>query len=653
MLAAARALHFASAMLLFGGLVFVLVVARPAWRVAGGASSANPYTLYRRLLLIAIWSLAVSIVSGAIWLGTEAASMSGLPFAQAIGRETLGVVLRETAFGGLWLLRLVLAVTLGALLAICRSAGDVPSSRLGMSALLFAAAYLATLAWAGHAAAGQGRDRFIQLASDAVHLLAAGAWLGALPGLAMLLGDARPREVAVGATRRFSMLGLASVGALALTGFVNTWYLVGTVPALLGTDYGRLLLAKIALFAVMVVLAAVNRFDLTPRLAAEDDRALRSLRRNAVLEIAAGIAVVTIVGALGIAVPGAHGTPAWPFDHTLSWEPAEESAPIRMAVVAAAALACAGAAVALRGIFRRRAPLWVGGLVVAAAASALPGWLLAVPAYPTTYVASPVPYSVDAIVRGGSLYRERCGTCHGADGHGDGPAAAALPIKPTDLAEHAAHHRAGDLFWWIAHGIPATPMPAFGRELSDGDIWATVAFLRAQSDAELMSAAAPGAEPARPIVAPDFTFELKDHAQQSLRQSGGTAATLLVLYALPESFPRLSALAGDEPAFAAAGARLITVPRDKSVERIDERAPIMAIAGPSVGATYAIYARRAGEAGVGLAHAEFLIDSRGYIRARWIGVPSSAMNRTSDLLSRISALASEPPRTAPAGGHAH
>jgi len=645
-------------MLLFGEIVFVFAVARLTWRDAGHTTTAREDDLYRRLSRIGAWSLALSFVSGALWLGAEAGVMSGLPFDQAIGGDTLGLVLGKTAFGRLWLLRFALCIALGALLlALERSEGDTRKSRVATAILFIAATYLASLAWAGHAAAGQGRDRFIQLTSDAVHLLAAGAWLGALPAFATSLGKALPLEVIVQVTRRFSILGVISVGALVLSGVVNTWYLAGDVPTLLGTDYGRLLLAKIALFAAMVALAAVNRFDLTPRLAAEDHSALRSLRRNAVLEIAAGVAVVTIVGALGITIPAAHVTPAWPFDHTLSWEPAEESAAIRTAVVAAAALACTGAAVALRGMWRRRARLWAGALVITAAAAAISGWLLAVPAYPTTYVASPVPYSVDAIVRGASLYREHCSTCHGAGGHGDGPAAAGLPIKPIDLAQHASHHRAGDLFWWIAHGIPATPMPAFGGELGDGDIWATVAFLHAQSDAESIIAAAPGAEPLRSIVAPDFTFEIAGHAQQSLRQPGGSPATLLVLYALPESLPRLSALAADEPAYVAAGARVIAVPRDKPLapehETVNERAPIMAIADPNVGMTYAMYAHRADKAGIGLAHAEFLIDRQGYVRARWIGVPSSAANPTPELLSRIRALASEPPRTAPAQGHAH
>jgi putative copper export protein/mono/diheme cytochrome c family protein len=654
MLAAARAVHFASAMLLFGGLMFVLAVARPALRFSGGPPSGHGDALYRCLPPIGIWSLAASIVSGAIWLGAEAAGMSGLPFAQAIGRETLGLVLGETAFGRLWLLRFALTLVLGALLlAIRRSADDTRSSRIAMGALLLAAAYLATLAWAGHAGAGQGRDRFIQIVSDAVHLLAAGAWLGALPGLVMLLGEAQPREVAIRAVRRFSLLGLTSVGALVLTGCVNAWYLVGTVPALVGTDYGRLLLAKLALFAVMIVIAAVNRFELTPRLATEDDRALRSLRRNAVLETAAGVAVVAIVGALGITVPGAHTVPVWPFAHTLSLKPVYETVGISTALVFAASVALVAAGMALQGFRTRRSALWVSGLAAISIAVSSSAWLLAVPAYPTTYVASPLPYSVDSIARGASLYQDHCSTCHGAHGHGDGPAAPGLPIKAVDLAQHASNHRTGDLFWWIAHGIPATPMPAFDGELGDTEIWALVAFLRAQSDAESISTAAGGAELPSPIVAPDFTFELADHAQQSLRQPSGTTATLLVLYALPESLPRLSALAVHERAYAAAGARVIAVARDKAVETINDRAPIMAIAGANVGTTYAMYARRAGEAGTGLAHAEFLIDRQGYMRARWIGVASAATDGTSELLSRIEALASEPPRAPPAEGHAH
>ena len=131
----------------------------------------------------------------------------------------------------------------------------------------------------------------LQIVSDVVHLLAAGAWLGALPGLVFLLGGAQPLEATAQMVRRFSTLGVLSVSALVLSGLGNSWYLVGTVPALVGTDYGQVLLMKLALFAAMVALAAVNRLSLTARLKVQDPsnpEALRSLRRNASLEIAAG-----------------------------------------------------------------------------------------------------------------------------------------------------------------------------------------------------------------------------------------------------------------------------------------------------------------------------------------------------------------------------
>jgi uncharacterized membrane protein len=113
------------------------------------------------------------------------------------------------------------------------------------------------------------------------------------------------------ATTRFSILGIVSVGTLLVTGIVNTYYLAGSVPALLHTDYGRLLLIKIALFLAMVAIATVNRFRLTPRLLQQNNitasrGALRRLRRNAAIEVLAGAMVIAIVAALGTMPPAIH-----------------------------------------------------------------------------------------------------------------------------------------------------------------------------------------------------------------------------------------------------------------------------------------------------------------------------------------------------------
>jgi len=160
-----------------------------------------------------------------------------------------------------------------------------------------------------------GTVRLAHLAADGIHLLAAGAWLGALPPFVALLAeclrDSGPRGVAAaaGAANRFSFLGIASSGAIVLSGLVNATFTVGHVAALTGSEYGRLLLAKIALFAVILAVAAVNRGVLTPRIALAADhagqlRAVRQLRRNAMLEMALAFVIIAIVGQLGITMPG-------------------------------------------------------------------------------------------------------------------------------------------------------------------------------------------------------------------------------------------------------------------------------------------------------------------------------------------------------------
>ena len=599
-LVAARAVHFASAMLLFGELVFALAVASPAWRNAGRTAFDRDQGIYHRLLVIEGWSLAVSIASGAIWLAVEASSMSGMPFEQAINRNTLTLVLSETVFGRLWVWRFGLAVAFGALLvALGRTANGRSSARLALGCVVVAATYLASLAWAGHAAAGQGSQGLLQLSSDIVHLLAAGGWLGALPGLVFFLGRSQSLDAATQAARRFSMLGVVCVGALVLSGLANAWYLVGSVPALVGTEYGRLLLAKLAVFAAMVTLAAVNRLSLTPRLQRQDARALPVLRRNATAEIAAGIVVVAIVGALGTTIPGAHQPPIWPFDHTLSWEDAQQATGAGAALALTGIIACLAAGFVLVGVRRHRPRVWIVGIATIVATATAWTWLLAVPAYPTTYVASPVGYTTDSIVRGASLYAQRCSSCHGIDGHGDGPAATSLSVKPVDLVEHVPHHRAGELFWWIAHGIPGTPMPGFAAQMNDVEIWDLIQFLRAQSEAEDATALIRRVEPWRPIVAPDFTFQVAARTQESLQQQRGRYIALVVFYTLPQSLPRLRALAAERRALEQAGARVIAVPTSASSTSVPSDTlnldqSMFVVTSPDVAAAYTMFARQKG-----------------------------------------------------------
>jgi putative copper export protein/mono/diheme cytochrome c family protein len=654
---AVRAIHYGSAMLLLGELVFAFGVARPVFRPARIGDDGDDF--HGQFFAVAWWGLVATIASGVAWFAAEAVVMSGLPIEQAMTRGTLSLILADTAFGHIFALRLGLVVALGAVFMVMRRLNDdAGRSRLAIVGVAVAAAYLGSLAWVGHAVPGDESEGLARIAADVAHLLAAGAWLGALPALVFVLGRARAQTAAARMARRFSTLGLTSVGVLIASGLVNAWYQVGDIPALVGTDYGRLLAAKLALFAAMLGLATVNRGVSTRPVSGEDRDALRLLRRNAMLEIAFGIGVIAIVGALGVTVPAAHQPPIWPFDSTLSFDSIQQSAWMQLVVVVTGAIACVAAVALVAGALSRPPHVRivaVAGLVIPVGILAL---LLAVPAYPTTYLASPVRYTAEAIATGSTLYAASCGACHGRDGRGEGSTTLSLPRVRLDLNERVPERREGDVFWSIAHGVPGTPMPGFASQMSDREIWSLIQFLDAQTAAQNALAMSDRLKPLRSVPAPDFTYELTGRPQESLWQRRGNRVTLLVFYTLPSSLPRLLELATLESVYAAAGARVIALPMPASsaASALDMRGngeSMLALASPAVATAYTMFARRAQGANGAPAHLEYLIDRFGYLRVRWIGVPEAAAGRSAETLRQIDVLVHEPQRAAVQWGHRH
>ena len=242
--------------------------------------------------------------------------MSGSSLAQALSAEVVRTVLTRTTFGQVWMLRLALMVLLAGELLRRRHRADGPA--LGPVGASLAAGLLVTLAWAGHAVGTDRSVRPFHLAADALHLLGAGLWLGALVPLLLVLGRARMSSasawhaLAATATRRFSTLGVFAVVTLLVTGLINAWVLVGSFPALMDTPYGRLVSTKVLLFVTIVSIAAFNRVKLMPRLPAGGNRddlsqaALERLWRNVIVEICLGAIILTIVGALGTTPPSFH-----------------------------------------------------------------------------------------------------------------------------------------------------------------------------------------------------------------------------------------------------------------------------------------------------------------------------------------------------------
>ena len=288
-------------MLLFGLPLFVLYAPKEiAWHSAGG------WPLRRMLATFAVAGVGLSVVG----LVVVCAAMAGMPL-MGVDRATVEMVVTQTPVGAAWQLRLVaLTIAFAASLAL-----PPRGSRALMAVIaLTAGAALASLAWSGHGAAGEGRTGTIQLTAAITHLLAAGVWVGALATFGMLLwrSSARRSPDHIGLTHRalerFSAVGTLAVAALVGTGLVNSFLLVGfaNLPTLPATPYGRLLIAKLVLFAAMLVLAAANRFRLTPALASgEGDRSAEvgALRRSLALEIGAATAILALVAWLGTLAP--------------------------------------------------------------------------------------------------------------------------------------------------------------------------------------------------------------------------------------------------------------------------------------------------------------------------------------------------------------
>jgi putative copper resistance protein D len=286
----ARAVHIAATAITAGAILFGVAIVRP---VLGRQTAAVEHYL-TNLARMTWCTLVIAIVSGLLWAMFLAAQIDDASVGDIFKTTTFTELLTETRFGQVWILRALLAAIV---ILTLRSAHGVVS-------LTAAAAMLAAIAWASHSGARSDAVGWFQVTVDMAHLLAAGAWLGSLPALALLLGSQVPASTCAAATRRFSTIGVVAVVILLLTGAANTYLLTDSIAALTETRYGQLLLLKIALFAAMLVLAAINRWHWTPKLPAS--RAIGAIRRHSLIEAGLGLCAVAIVGVLGTLPPPIH-----------------------------------------------------------------------------------------------------------------------------------------------------------------------------------------------------------------------------------------------------------------------------------------------------------------------------------------------------------
>ncbi len=581
--------------------------------------------------------------------------MSGTPLGGVLGGPVLGIVLTQTRFGEDWGLRAALVVVLAGCLVVL---GLTRKHVAGWIGLLAAAAFIASLAWAGHGAAAEDVPfDVIHLPADILHLLAAGAWLGALLPLVLLFAQTRRDSstdavtVAQAATQRFSVLGLSCVGTLLVTGVVNTWFLAGSVPALLGTLYGQLLLVKITLFAAMIAVASVNQRNLLPCLAdgARENtlrvRACRQLGRNASIEASLGVFVLAVVGIIGVLPPGLHTEPRWPLPFRLDFSEIAAGRQIALVIAVVVSVLCLAAAAltAERRRYREMAAS-IGCIVLFGSLGYIalrPG---IVRAYPTSFYASTQPYAAPSIARGAPLYTENCALCHGAGGRGDGPLAGKLPIRPADLTEpHLFAHKVGEMFWWVSYGRDAGVMPGFAGKLTPDQRWDLINFLLARAAGVLTAGVGSQISTTVAPPLPDFAFE-QNGAQNTLSQTLKSGPVLLVLFAVHAPRARLEQLARLQPRLAPAGLHVVAVALDRS----SARDPVIVEVSDDVRAALGLFRSRAdgGET-------ELMLDRGANVRARWTASGPSGLADGVTLLRDAVRVASIPVAAANHAGHAH
>lgn len=258
------------------------------------------------------------------WWGLLGAWVLGLLIALPVQAMAVGgewrALLGDSRWGTAWIGLAVLAVVGGLASAAARRA-DEPLAPSGtrMYALAIPGVIGAMLlSWSGHAASGT--DATLGVAFDILHGWATAAWLG---GLVMLMVLAMPllrampdpARVSFGAAAvvRFSTVAVVAVVVLVVTGIYRALAELPSLESLWSTDYGLALLAKLIVFAVMLVLAAWNRLVLHPRLERValglgdpgNGDGIAALRASVKAEVALGAAVMLAVAVLVVIMPPA------------------------------------------------------------------------------------------------------------------------------------------------------------------------------------------------------------------------------------------------------------------------------------------------------------------------------------------------------------
>ncbi len=428
------------------------------------------------------------------------------------------------------------------------------------------------------------------MVNNAVLALAA---VAAPAGMLACLAAARRRVGGVAVTAGLPLPGVSALAlAAAFAVLILGWQRAQGVPGLLGSRLGHLVLAA----ALVLLLAALAAAWLHSRAPASARHA--GWRRAAGMLLGAlALLAALIAAAIAWQPEEALAVAHWPF----SWryDPDLPVSPHTWRRLWLAAGLTGGALALLVGaLFARRGRLVL--LTVAAGLLACASWpaprMLLTEATRTSYQRSPLAFTDRNVLQGGRLYQAHCAACHGALADGRGPRAAGLSAWPSVLGPALFDNRLeGELHWRVAQGgdrqSGASAMPGFAQVLAPDEIWQVLDYLR------LQAYGAGGGVGMPAIPAPGVPLACRD----------GRATTLAGLRGLPVRIAAQGAGAPQAPL----DPRLLTVALTWGGGD-----PAGADCVASGEDAWKAYALAAGVPPDGLSGAQFMVDRRGWLRAR-------------------------------------
>ncbi len=240
-----------------------------------------------------LWGLWACAAAGLVVLALAQAADAGIGLGRLLGTQ-LGIALAWRA-----LPLCVVGIAVGAIPRLSNHARRGALCIVGIGA---AAAMLGHVL-AGHAGASRGLWRWPNILDQWLHFAAVGVWIGGLAGLLTAVRGTPDGEKAA-LVRRFSTAAGVALTVVAATGLLRAVDEVGSWQALFTSDFGRVVLVKVALLLVIAGLGAVNRYRSVPAAVVT----LRGLRRIGGTEVAIAAVVLAVAGLLtGLAPPSLTG----------------------------------------------------------------------------------------------------------------------------------------------------------------------------------------------------------------------------------------------------------------------------------------------------------------------------------------------------------